>query len=355
MKWGVLIALLAGLVAAIYLAVAVHFGAVFAAVARAGLGGLLLLCLCSLGISIILSFAWWVVVPSGWRLSQLRFFLARLVREAITEISPFSPIGGLMAAARMVMLYGMKGGPAAASVAVDATTEAMAQVPFLAFGVALGVGHLRPLQGANNLMMALIAALLLAVPAIMLMVMLQKRGAGFAERMAMRFLPGAKQGVGFREAIHTLYGSPSRLAASASLHLLAWVSAGLLTFVTFRLVGAQISLIDAVALEALLCALRSIAIFVPAAIGVQEAGYVLLAPLFGAPAELGLAVSLLKRAREIATGVPALIFWQSIESRKLFAKDRGRWLILFWSPARQDSSAPPWHAPPWRAVSRSRC
>ena len=40
---------------------------------------------------------------------------------------------------------------------------------------------------------------------------------------------------------------------------------------------------------------------------VQEAGYAMLAPLFGLPAEMGLAVSLLKRAREIVLGVPALV------------------------------------------------
>jgi putative membrane protein len=321
MKWGVLVALLAGLVAAVYLVWVIGFDAVFGAVARAGLGGLLLLCLCSLGVSVILSFAWWIVVPPAWRLSQLRFFLARLVREAIAEISPFSPVGGLMAAARLAVLYGMKGGPAAASVAVDATTEAMAQVPFLAFGVALGVRHLQSLQGANTLLMALVAALLLAVPGIVVLVVLQRRGAGLAERMAARFLPGAGQGGGFQDAIHALYDSPARLAASASAHLLAWISAGLLTFVAFRLVGAEISLIDSLALEALLCALRSIAAFVPAAIGVQEAGYVMLAPLFGVPSDLGLAVSLLKRAREIVLGVPALIYWQTSESRKIFAKD----------------------------------
>ena len=99
------------------------------------------------------------------------------------------------------------------------------------------------------------------------------------------------------------------------MHLLAWIGGGVGTFIAFRLVGGHISLLNAVALEALLCTLRSIAAFVPAAIGVQEAGYAMLAPLFGLPAEMGLAVSLLKRAREIVLGVPALIYWQSVEGR----------------------------------------
>ena len=36
------------------------------------------------------------------------------------------------------------------------------------------------------------------------------------------------------------------------------------------------------------------------------------------PRKWALAVSLLKRAREIVLGVPALLYWQSVESRKAF-------------------------------------
>jgi hypothetical protein len=80
-------------------------------------------------------------------------------------------------------------------------------------------------------------------------------------------------------------------------------------------VGGHIDVLSAIALEALLATIRSITVFVPAAIGVQEASYAMLAPLFGLPAEMGLAVSLLKRAREIVIGVPALLLWQGIEGR----------------------------------------
>ncbi len=144
--------------------------------------------------------------------------------------------------------------------------------------------------------------LLLAVPGIALLIFLQKRGAGFAERIARRFFPQMNQGVSFHDAIVELYSSPSRLAASAAWHLVAWVGAGGGTFISFQLIGGDISLANAIALEALLCTLRSIAAPVPAAIGVQEWGYAMLAPLFGLPAEMGLAVSLLKRAREIVLG-----------------------------------------------------
>jgi putative membrane protein len=322
MKWGpkigVTVALLAGLVAAVYLVWAIGFDAIFASIARAGFGGLALLCLYALIVFITLALAWFFLLPPAQRRPIVELYIARLVRDSIAEISPFSPVGGMVAAARLLILKGMDAAYAAASVAADATTEAMAQVVFLAFGLGIGFSQFRHLQNSGPLTEAMIVVLLLAVPGIALLIFLQKRGAGFAEKMAARFFPQIREGVSFRAAIEELYDSPSRLAVSAAFHLLAWIGAGGGTFIAFRLVGGHINLVNAVALEALLCTIRSIAAFVPAAIGVQEAGYAMLAPLFGLPAEMGLAVSLLKRAREIVLGVPALVYWQSVESRRVF-------------------------------------
>jgi len=323
MKWapklGVAVALLAGVIAAIYLVWSIGFDAVAASIARAGFGGLALLCVYALLVFISLAFAWFTLLPPAERRPVRELYLARLVRDSIAEISPFSPVGGMVAAARLMVLKGLNPATAAASVAADATTEAMAQAVFLAFGLGIGFTQFRHLQGSGPLAEAMLAVLLLAVPGIALLIFLQKKGAVFAERIAARFFPQAREGVSFRAAIEELYDSRSRLAVSAALHLIAWIGAGGGTFIAFRLMGGQINLLNAIALEALLCTLRSIAAPVPAAIGVQEWGYAMLAPLFGLPAEMGVAVSLLKRAREIVLGVPALIYWQSIESRKAFA------------------------------------
>ena len=320
-------ALLAGLIAAIYLVWSIGFDAVFAAVARAGLGGLALLCLYTLLVFVALAFAWYFLLPPAVRRPVVEFYIARLVRDSIAEISPFSPVGGMVAAARLMILKGMSGPYAAASVAGDATTEAMAQVVFLAYGLGLGFTRFRHLAGSGPVTEGMLAVLLLAVPGIALLIFLQKKGAGFAERMAVRFFPQVKEGVSLRAAIEDLYDSHSRLAASSAFHLLGWIGGGVGTFIAFRLVGGHIGLLYAVALEALLSTLRSVAAPVPAAIGVQEWGYALLAPLFGLPPEMGVAVSLLKRAREIVLGVPALLYWQSVEGRAAFrgANEQVRW------------------------------
>jgi putative membrane protein len=318
-KAGIALALLAGVIAAVYLVWQIGFDSIFAAVARAGFGGLALLCAYALVVFVSLAFAWYFLMPPEHRRTVPQFYIARLVRDSIAEISPFSPVGGMVAAARLMILKGMNPAYAAASVAADATTEAMAQVVFLAFGIGLGLTQFRHMEGSGPLTIWMLGVLLLAVPGIALLIFLQKKGAGLAERMAARFFPQVNEGVSFRAAIEDLYDSKSRLAASAALHLLAWIGAGVGTWISFKLVGGEIHFLNAIALEALLCTLRSIAAPVPAAIGVQEWGYAMLAPLFGLPAEMGVAVSLLKRAREIVLGVPALIYWQSVESRRAFA------------------------------------
>ncbi len=138
MKWGVLTALLAGLVAAVYLVWSIGFDAVFGAVARAGFGGLAILCLYALLVFLSLAFSWHFLLPPAHRRPVPELYIARLVRDSIAEISPFSPVGGMVAAARLMILKGMTASYAAASVAADATTEAMAQVVFLAFGLGWG-------------------------------------------------------------------------------------------------------------------------------------------------------------------------------------------------------------------------
>jgi hypothetical protein len=70
------------------------------------------------------------------------------------------------------------------------------------------------------------------------------------------------------------------------------------------------------AMESLLLAVRNAAFMVPAALGVQEGAYLLLAPLLGLPASTVIALSLLKRGRDVAIGVPALVSWQLLEVRR---------------------------------------
>jgi len=87
-------------------------------------------------------------------------------------------------------------------------------------------------------------------------------------------------------------------------------------WVMLQAMGLRTGLWTAIAIQALVEGLRSATVFIPASVGVQEAGYAVLAPVFGLTPEIGIAVSLLRRARDLVIAVPVLLLWQIIETRR---------------------------------------
>jgi hypothetical protein len=72
--------------------------------------------------------------------------------------------------------------------------------------------------------------------------------------------------------------------------------------------------------ESLVYVVRTITFFVPMGFGAIEGGYVAVGALFGLSPEFALALSLIKRVRDIAIGLPALALWQVMEGRRLLVK-----------------------------------
>lgn len=312
MKLGVILAALAGLAVVVWLILSVGVAAVSNAIAAVGFGGFGLLCVFALATFLVLGVAWFALMPEApvWS-----FVWGRIVRDAAGEVLPFSQIGGILIGVRALILRGVPGAPAFASSVVDVTTEMMAQIVFIVIGVALFVSH-----SGSDLPAATITGIVFVLAGSVAFVVLQRRGLVLAEKLAGRFIPAiARQTREFHTAVKDIYDHPARLAASSAIHLIGWIVSAIGTWLTIRLIGGRIDIAGAIAVESILCALRSAAVVVPGALGVQEAGYVLMLPLFGLPPEMGLAVSLLKRGREIAIGVPVLLMWQGLEGRRAFA------------------------------------
>ena len=61
---------------------------------------------------------------------------------------------------------------------------------------------------------------------------------------------------------------------------------------------------------------RALGFAIPGALGVQEGGYVLICSLFSVAPSEALALSLIRRVREIVLGVPGLVLWQWSELRR---------------------------------------
>lgn len=326
MKIGVILAALAGLLGAAYLIFYVGFDAVFGAVVSIGWGGFALLLLYSATNFAFLGIAWFVLAGTRTARDFATFGWGRAVRDSAGDVLPFSQFGGMVIGARAVILRGVSAATAFGSTVVDITVEMVAQIAFILIGLVilvleLPIEHMKLLEGT-------IVGVIVATLAAGVFVVVQRRGFSFLEGIAERFLPkAAVHAAAVNRIVNEIHGAPRRLALAFALHFVGWLGTAFATWLALKLIGTPIAFSSAVAIESLLCAMRSAAVIVPGAIGVQEAGYTMMMPLFGLPPDIGLAVSLLKRAREIALGTPVLLSWQAAEGGRAAALRAAKRLV----------------------------
>jgi len=292
------------------------FGRILRATASIGAPGFAAVCAWQVVLFAVLGLCWFVLLPASaaWRLWVAVW--GRMVRDAAGGLLPFSLVGGFVLGSRAVTLHGVAWPAAAASTVVDLTAEFIAQIGLVLIGLVLLA--LRTPGAAPILPIGV--GLLAAVAAGAAFVWAQGRGGAPLMRLSRRVLGGAFPAVaGQLAAVHAvlsrIYAAPLRVGLCTALHLLAWFGTGFASFIAFRLLGARISFATALGIEALLHAVLASAILVPGYAGVQEAAYAGVGALFGQTPELALAVSLLRRARDIALGVPILLVWQLLEWR----------------------------------------
>lgn len=284
-----------------------------------GVGGFLLLCLWSMGTFGLLGAAW-LAAAQGQPASRLvNFAWARMVREAVSDLLPLSQLGGIVFGARTLTLAGIPQARVYGSLVVDLTTEMAAQLIYTLFGLALiatlliGDGAavaLRPaILGGTGVMVALILAFFVG----------QRAALDLTTRIAGHFLPGSVTALAdIRAELTRIYACRARVAVAFLFNLAAWIASGIAGWIVLRLMGVPVSLMNMLSLESLIFTLRSVAFFIPGALGVQEAAYAVAAPLFGLPPEGALALSLAKRARDIVIGLPTLLLWQASEARAAY-------------------------------------
>jgi putative membrane protein len=310
-----------GAALALYLVAFVGIGAVLSAAVAVGWSGFAILCLYALALFLILGLAWQVLLPDSRRQNLWVFVGARMVRDAATEVLPFSQLGGIVFGARAAILKGVAPAVAFASTVVDVTTELLAQIVFVSLGLVILIvlGPRTPFT--TSLTTAAMVGLGAAAVGCGLFFALQRHSLWVTGKLAARLLRGAGEvSAAVAATFDEIHRSPARIGLSSALHLAGWLASAIGTWIAFRLIGTRVDLLPVVAIEGLVCAARSLAVFIPNALGVQEAAYAVLAPLFGVGAEFGLAVSLLKRARDIALGVPILLVWHAAEGQRALAR-----------------------------------
>ena len=268
----------------------------------------------------------WRLLFTGRRVPPVMLLIyCRWIGEAINSLLPAAQIGGDMVRARLLAVRGYPVPEAGASVFVEVTIALLSQLVF----TLIGIGCLLALGGHEILFHALCGfCLFLALVA--LFVVAQRRGfwarlvnllAVFVGRERLSDLAGNAEALD--QAIRDIYGARKRVAISFAWRLAGWIAGATEVWLALWFMGTDPSILEAVLLESLGHVIRGIAFLVPGAYGVQEGGFVFLGSMVGLSPDIALSMSLAKRFRELALGIPALLCWQAEEGRVFFKKMKG--------------------------------
>ena len=313
-----MVAWLIGIAAIIGLIIWSGLDAVAHAVASVGWGILLVVLARTVTVSVA-GVGWWLLFPPKLRPPVRTCVLLRFVREATNALLPVAQVGGDLIGAGLLTLSAVPGALAAASVIVDILVQAATQFLFAIVGLLVLVA-----LGADETL-ARTAAIGLAFAALLLIgfYLAQRRGGQRILRAIMSRLTGDRKWrvLGTIDAVYQyltmIYASRFGLVSSSVVHMAGWVIGVAEVSIVFAFMGHPVSLMEAVVIESLLHAIRGAAFAIPGALGAQEGGLVLLCAVFGIPPEQAIALSLVKRAADLALGIPGVLGWQLLEWGRL--------------------------------------
>lgn len=282
------------------------FLAVTHAVESLGLGGLILLVLLHVPVVGLLGFAWSFSAGDPPLAPVGRFIVGRLLRDAL-GVQPFAILLGLRALGsdRTTALRG------AISAAVDGLSEMAAKVPYVV-GSILALLVLAP----HSRLIGWVSLALAATAALVAIVILVRKPLGSSLQAIIRTvdqrwpaaLPcaGVPRGEQFFAMFDRILQQRRRLGSGFAIHLFCWFLGACETWVVLHLLGIPATLVEALAIDGTVAGLRTFGFMVPAAAGVQEAGYLLACAAFGIHPAAAIAVSLAFRARDVAFGMSVL-------------------------------------------------
>ena len=317
MKVGGTLAALAGAALAAWLLASYGVDRILALLAHAGWTGLAAV-IAFHAIQLAFSAAAWRAITAAPPTFTLQTFaLLRWVREGVNNLLPVAQIGGEFVTARLLQRRGLPLPQAIAGSVADLTMEMLTQIAFTLLGLAL---LLHSIGAANGLALPIASGLAVAAALAALFLGAQWLGlATLVERALLRLghalgWPGTTQVAGLHDALIAAYRRPTRVAQAALYHTVSWLLGGLEVCLALHVLGHDVSLAEGLVIESLGQALKAAGFAVPGALGVQEGGLIIICQAYGIAPELAIALSLMKRLREIALGVPALLAWQRMEA-----------------------------------------
>ena len=264
----------------------------------------------------------WRWATGGHAPALRHWFAIRIIRESVNGLLPVAQLGGNIVGIRLLMMRGVPGTAATAGTTIDVTLEALTQLIFTLAGIAI-LATISQDDAWAPWVQGAVAAMALGLAAFLII----QRTAGlrliqWIAAPLTRIFPRFSMDTVRRlfTALAERQRQRGMLARATMLHLLTLLLGVGETWLALEAMGRPTTLAEALVIESLGVAVRGAAFAVPGGLGVQEAGFVLIGGLFGVPPDQAIALSMVKRLRELAFGIPGLLAWQWLETRRMKRK-----------------------------------
>jgi putative membrane protein len=269
-------------------------------------------------------FSWWILFPKRQRPRLGRLLWVRWIGEAVTNLLPVSSLGGDIVRARWITDPGIPLRITSGTVVVNITMGVLSQIGFTLFGIGLLArttgASLGALSAWNMLFLMLAIGAFCGLQHFGIFRLLKIITASLAQAPGISALLAA--GDRMDAAIREMYADHRSIAISFGWSVAYWVSGCIEVWIALYSIGVRASLTNALIIESAIQGVRSAAFFLPGSLGVQEGGYLIVCKLLGIPGDAALALSLIRRARELILGVPGLIAWQILEFGRRYSVSR---------------------------------
>jgi len=244
-----------------------------------------------------------------------RLFWIRQAGTAVNRLTPTATLGGEVVKATLVRPY-LSTPDVLASLIAARTSHAIAQAILVLVGLTF---LLTRLEHAPNLTFAAVLGFVVTSTGIGAFVLLQQRGmfAALAERAIRLGLHRSSftwlraDGAALDRRLADFFRArPRAFVACLGWHLAGQLLAVVQLFFILAWLGTPASPVVSLAIEAFAVILDSALFFVPARIGIQEGGHVLIITTLGFSAATGLAVALIVRLSQLAAAALGLgAYW----------------------------------------------
>jgi putative membrane protein len=267
--------------------------------------------------------AWWALFPRVDRPSLHQLFWMRWIGESVSALVPSAAVGGDIVRARLAAIHGVPLAVAAGTVLVDITLGIFLQAGFTLLGLVLLVAA----TGKDSLVGPTLVGILIALAAFAGFYFVQRLGIfSLLGRIVMRMAGSpdwqslAQGGKTWDQVIRSLYARRRGVMGCCVWTLSSLVVGSGEIWLALWFLDLPDSVLNAVILQSMVLTVRSAAFAVPAGLGVQEGGYLVIGNLLGISGDGAFALSLVWRAREIGIGIPALVTWQLLEARRFWRR-----------------------------------